>query len=181
MEENKEENLHSEEGQEQPQELVIDQAKLDRYIQMRKSQENFPLAVIAGLIAAVAAAIGWAAITVLTGYQIVYLALVVGFIVGMAIRVLGKGMGMKFAILGAVMALFGSLLGNYLTIVGLLSDQSGVGFFQVFSQFGLTDVVDIMTETFGFFDIIIYGLATYAGFSCAADELDEEEIIEHAT
>jgi len=63
----------------------------------------------------VAAGIGaalWALITVATNYQIGFMALGVGFLVGHSVRAFGKGVDTGFGVLGAVLALAGCLAGK---------------------------------------------------------------------
>ena len=82
----------------------------ERYEQLR-GEQNLLIALLAGIAAAVVGTIVWAAITVTTGYQIGYMAIAVGFIVGYAVR-LGNGIDKIFGVLGAALALGGCVLGN---------------------------------------------------------------------
>ena len=69
----------------------IDQNKLDAYKENLRTEQDFTKAILAGAVAAIIGAALWGLITSLTGYQIGYMALGVGFLVGMAIRYAGKG------------------------------------------------------------------------------------------
>src|SRR5438270_13589107 len=86
-----------------------------RYQELR-SEQNLPIGLLAGIFAALIGAIAWAIVTVTTEYQIGYMAIAVGFIVGYAVR-LGKGLDKIFGISGAILALFGCILGNIFSIV----------------------------------------------------------------
>src|SRR5262245_53211570 len=81
----------------------------------------------AGLAAAIIGAIIWAIVTVTTKYQIGFMALGVGALVGFALRI-GNG-GKLFGILGAFLALFGCILGNYFSLIGFASAEAHVSFF----------------------------------------------------
>ena len=74
--------------------------------QLSLSKQNLPVAAVAGLAAAVIGGIAWALLTINTGYQIGYMAVGVGFLVGFAVR-LGNGIDKIFAYTGALLALPG--------------------------------------------------------------------------
>src|SRR2546422_8431344 len=78
--------------------------------------ENLPMGFMAGLVAAAIGAGLWALVTIVTGFQIGWMAVGVGFLVGWAVRVAGKGAHMAFGILGAALALGGCALGNLLAV-----------------------------------------------------------------
>src|SRR5882672_10328355 len=69
--------------------------------------ENLPMGFMAGLIAAAVGAGLWALVTILTGYQIGWMAVGVGFLVGWAVRAGGKGTHTVFGMMGAMLALGG--------------------------------------------------------------------------
>lgn len=70
-------------------------------------EQNLPMGVVAGLIGALVGAALWAWITVLTDAQIGWMAIAVGFLVGLAVRIFGKGLDKVFGIVGAVLSLLG--------------------------------------------------------------------------
>ena len=50
------------------------------------AEENLPKAVLFGVLACIAGAVAWALISISTGYQMGYMAIGVGFLVGFAMR-----------------------------------------------------------------------------------------------
>lgn len=64
-----------------------------------------------------------------TEYQIGYMAIAVGFLVGFVIRLTGKGIDKIFGISGAILAIFGCLLGNLLSNVGFIANAEGLRYF----------------------------------------------------
>jgi hypothetical protein len=80
-------------------------------------EKKLLLGGFAGLAAAIIGAIIWAVVTVTTKYQIGWMALGVGTLVGFALRI-GNG-GKTFGILGAFLALFSCILGNYFSLIAL--------------------------------------------------------------
>ena len=128
---------------------------------------NFPAAIAAGFVAALIGAAIWAAVTVATEYQIGWMAVGVGFLVGIAVRAAGKGSGDRFAYAGAVLALLGCVLGNLFTVVALFARQTDVGFFAVLARLRPGSAVDMLSETFQPMDLLFYGIAVYGGFKAS--------------
>lgn len=134
-------------------------------------QPNLLMGLIGGVIAMLVSAVAWGAITYLTEYQIGWMSIGVGFLVGVAIRFFGKGKTMIFGISGAILALIGCLLGNLLFYSGMIAREEGVPFLNVFFLllFNPAATIELFTLTFEFMDILFYALAAYAGFSAATD------------
>src|SRR6266576_7031028 len=103
-------------------------------------EKKLLLGGFAGLAAAIIGAIIWAVVTVTTKYQIGWMALGVGALVGFALRI-GNG-GKVFGILGAVLALCGCILGNYFSLIGFASAQEHVGFFTMLNNADPTKVLN---------------------------------------
>ncbi len=118
----------------------------------------------AGVVAAAIGAARWAAISYLTEYQIGWMAIGVGFLVGIAVRQFGNGTGAAFGILGGALALAGCLAGNLLTVCLVLAREKAMSLLDVFARLDLGLVVNIMSATFNPMDLLVYGLAVYAGY-----------------
>ena len=63
-----------------------------------RSEQNLPVGAIAGALAAVGGAGIWALVTVMTEYQIGWMAIGIGFLVGISMRFSGKGIDPVFGI-----------------------------------------------------------------------------------
>ena len=113
----------------------------------------------------------WAGVTVVTEYQIGWMAVGLGFLVGIAIRTMGRGIDQVFGVVGAVMALVGCVLGNVFTIAWYISAQTGSSLISVLTQLDMELVIDLITETFQVMDILFYGLALYFGYKYAFRQL----------
>jgi hypothetical protein len=92
---------------------ALDEAKILQYREKLRLEQNLPMALAAGFAAALVGGILWAVITVVTNYQIGFMAVGVGLLVGYAVRYFGKGIDPIFGVAGAVLALLGCLLGNF--------------------------------------------------------------------
>jgi hypothetical protein len=126
--------------------------------------ENLPLGFMAGLVAAVIGAGLWALVTIVTGFQIGWMAVGVGFLVGWAVRMAGKGTHRAFGIMGALLALSGCAFGNLLTILVLAAQQFGVSLLAVVTRVTPDVVVNLMQLTFRPMDLLFYGIAIYEGY-----------------
>lgn len=156
----------------------IDPVKMERLIAEREAAQSLPFAILGGLMASIVGAVLWAAITAATEYQIGFMAIGVGILVGYAVNFFGKGMTTTFAIAGAVFALFGCLLGNLLTVVFMASqmeDSSALGVVAAFATSPLL-VVEMMKKTFSPNDLLFYAIAVYEGYRFSMRPLTDEEL-----
>jgi len=136
----------------------------ERKLQEARDNQNLSLGAAGGLAAAAVGAIVWAVITVATGYQIGWMAIGVGFLVGYAVKLLGKGVDPVFGYAGAAIALAGCLAGNLLTVVIMAARQENMEILTLLSQLTPGITVDIMKDTFQPMDVLFYGLAVYEAY-----------------
>jgi hypothetical protein len=125
---------------------------------------NLVLGVIGGAAAAVIGAAIWAGITVATEYQIGYMAIGVGFLVGIAVRALGRGSTPPFGIVGGGFSLLGCALGNLLSVVGFLAAETDVDYFTTLGNLNVEVAVELMKLSFSPMDLLFYAIAAYFGF-----------------
>ena len=134
-------------------------------------QPNLLMGLVGGVIAMLVGAIVWGAITYFTEYQIGWIAVGVGFLVGIAVKFFGRGKSMIFGISSAALALIGCVLGNLMFYSGVIAREESASFLEVFFFFLLSPAatIELFTLAFDFMDILFYALALYAGFSTAID------------
>ncbi len=156
----------------------IDPARLERFLQDLKSEQNLAGAIFGGMLAAVVGGILWAAITVATDYQIGYMAVGVGLLVGYAVRLLGKGLDKVYGFVGAGFALAGCLLGNFLTIAVLVAREEVVSILDVLLYYATTPTVTVeaMIATFSGIDLLFYGIAVYEGYKFAFRRVSQAQL-----
>ena len=126
-------------------------------------RQSLPLAIIAGIVAAIVGGIAWAALTLTTEYQIGYMAVAIGFLVCFAVR-LGNGTSKTFGYVGAVLALLGCVLGNFFTMVGFYARAEKLDFLSALSAIDLSKVPGAMAAAFNPMDLLFYGIAIYEGY-----------------
>ncbi len=130
---------------------------------LRKHQDLY-YAVIGGFLSMLISAIIWAIITVATKHQIGYMAIGVGFLVGLTVRFFGAGIDKIYGIIGALFALFGCLLGNLFSQIGFISIEQSIGIVDVVSLLKLELIPEIIAQSFQPVDLLFYGFALYEGY-----------------
>jgi hypothetical protein len=156
----------------------LDQMKVQQLLNRHYAEQSLGWAILAGLMSSILAAVLWALVTYATGYQIGFMAVGVGFLVGYTVRYFGNGLTNPFGITGAAFSLFGCLLGNVLASFIALSQIEGSSVLLVLSAFVSSPgiVVEIMKETFSPIDLLFYGIAIYEGYKLSFSGLSPEEI-----
>ena len=160
----------------QQEERHMDPQMLQLAIERLRSEQNLLGGVIAGFVAAVIGSGVWAFVTVLTGYQIGWMAVGVGFLVGIAVRFTGKGIERSFGVAGALLALFGCLLGNLLTICYFISTSEKIGMFEVMARLNPQLTFHLMKATFSPMDLLFYAIAVYEGYKLSSRRISEQEL-----
>lgn len=148
-------------------------------VEVEQTREpKFLLGVFAGLAAAVASAVVWCAIAIVTQYQVGWMALGVGLLVGWSVRRAGRGIDARFRIVGGVCALCGCLLGNLLIGVYALAMAEQVPIVGVFNALDMSLTIAILEAMYSPVDLLFYGLAMYEGHQLSGCDDELEESIE---
>lgn len=153
-----------------------DQIRLRARLRQLEADQNLLMGVIAGSAAATAGAITWALITVATEYQIGWMAVGVGALVGYAVRMLGKGVTPVFGVIGAVLSLVGCLAGNLLSTCMYVAKQESIPLTQILAQLNPEVTVALVAETFSPIDLVFYGLAVYFAYQYSFRRTTPEDL-----
>lgn len=146
-------------------------------IEKLKSHQDFYYAIFGGLIAALISGLIWAAITVSTQYQIGFMAVGVGLLVGFSIRFFGAGIDKKFGYLGAVLSLLGCVIGNLFSQVGLIAEDQSLEYFETLTYLNFGLIIEILAESFNPIDLLFYGIAVYEGYRFALRKISGELLV----
>lgn len=160
----------------EPQQPQFNEAQLQMAGEHFRGQQNLTNGAIFSLVAAVAGAAAWAAVTVITNYQIGWMAVGVGFLVGMAMRSAGKGVDAVFGFVGAGFAVLGCVLGNFLASVYFVSNSAGLGYFETFARLNPVAIPRLMVATFSPMDLLFYAIAVYEGYKLSFRRIGPEDI-----
>lgn len=129
-----------------------------------RMEQNMVGGIFAGLAASLTGAAIWAGVTVATDYQIGWMAVGVGFLVGMAVRVVGKGIEPVFGVIGAGLSLLGCMLGNLLAVCAVVASQEEIPLSTLLAHLNPVIAMEFMSATFHPMDLLFYGLAIYEGY-----------------
>jgi hypothetical protein len=132
--------------------------------QKMEKEQKLLSGIIAGLIAAIIGAILWGYITIWLNWQIGWMSIGVGALVGLGVRIFGKGISIKFGIAGAILALLGCVLGNIFVNYLAISRAYEIPLFDVIKNIPFKDVIDLFKATFEWIDILFYAIALVAGY-----------------
>jgi hypothetical protein len=129
-----------------------------------RDEQNFPLAIAAGLIAALIGAAIWTGATIATNSKLGLVAIFIGFIVGKAVNITGKGVDQKFGILGALCGLLGCVLGDLSSDIAFYAQLHNMSFSYVLEHLNVDFLVALVNSFFKPMDLAFYGIAVYEGY-----------------
>ena len=159
-----------------PGQVGLDQSKVQNYLRRRRAEQSMPLAILAGVVAALIGAVLWGIVSDVTNYQIGWMAVGVGFLVGYSVQFLGKGIDPPFRYVGAICSLAGCVFGNFFAVVGAIAQQDHVSALTVLGQIPFNVAVDVMTKTFQPMDLLFYAIAVYEGYRFSLKRLTQAEL-----
>ena len=141
-----------------------------------RSEQSLVNGIAAGMVASVIGAGIWAGVTILTEYQIGWIAIGIGFVVGYAVRLAGKGLDQSFGIVGGTLSLIGCALGNVATIAYYVALNEGIPFTDILTQLDLAITINILISTFEMIDVLFYGIAVFFGYKYAIRKISVADL-----
>ncbi len=157
-------------------EPVLNEQQAQLLMQTLHEEQNLLMGALTGFFAAMVGAGIWATVTVVTEYQIGWMAVGIGFFVGFAVRFAGKGIAPVFGAVSAVMALVGCAVGNLMTFTYFIAMSEGLTFMDVVTQLDFAIASDILSSTFEVMDVLFYGLAAYFGYKYAFRQVTQQDL-----
>lgn len=142
----------------------LEQILFTNLLAQLRTKQNFPRAAIGSLLAAVAGALLWALISLVSGTGVSSMAIGIGFLVGSTVHMFGQGVDRSFGRLGAAMSAFGCALGTCLATWMLVAREAGVSPATVLSHLGFAGMASATLGRAHPLDIILYGIALYEGY-----------------
>ncbi len=156
-------------------EPVISEQEAQMALDVLRSEQKLIPATLAGIVAAMIGGGIWATVTIVTEYQIGWMAIGIGFLVGFTVRIVGKGIDQTFGAVSAVLSLFGCMVGNVLTVAYFVAVNEGMEFMDVVSQLDFALTYELLVSTFQIMDVLFYGLAAYFGYRYAFREITQDD------
>lgn len=142
----------------------VDPQRLVAMQRVQNGHQSLIGALIGGVIGAVIGAGAWAGITIATQFQIGFMAIGVGILVGWLVRKLGNGMSPVYGVIGAVFALLGCLAGNLMTACWFIARQAWQPFVNVLTKLNIDSTTEILSATFNGMDLLFYAIAVWEGY-----------------
>jgi len=156
--------------------VQVDQERLAEVMAALRAEQSISRGLLAGIAAALVSALVWGLISKATGYEVGWIAIGVGFLVGFAVRIFGKGLDTRFQVMGAVLAGLAVALGRIVAVCMFASEGSNMGTFELLFSLGLGDMLDLLKETFSGMDLLFYGLAVWEGWQFSLRQPTPEEL-----
>ncbi len=128
------------------------------------NQQNYAFSIGASALAAIIGASVWGLISYATKYQIGYMAVGVGLLVGFANRLFGKGVQIQFGIIGAIFSILGCYFGNIFSGIVFIADEYQITSMEVINEIGLFEIAQLTITMAEPMDFLFYALAAISGF-----------------
>jgi len=144
--------------------VAADEMTADQAIEHLRTQQNFALAVPAGLAAAAVGAVLWAVVTYVSGMELGLVAIAVGALVGLAIRKVGRGLDQQFGFLGAGCAALGWALGMILSDLAFAAKAVDRPITDVAATLGAGQTVTLAVQGADAMDLLFLAIAVWEGY-----------------
>ena len=122
-------------------------------------EQSFRNAISAALIAIIVFSILWAMLSLLVDRLFPWMTILLGFLVGLAVRRAGRGLDWRFPLLAAVMTVFGALVGNVVVAAAFTAQEFDTSTLQILRA------VTSMTWPVFFDEVMSWADAVYAAFA----------------
>ncbi len=165
----------------QTQTQTLDPNRVAFLLEQMRTEQNLLLATLAGTAGALLGASAWAVVTYLTNYQIGWMAVGIGFLVGFMVRAAGKGIDPVYGAVGAALSVLGCVAGNLLTICIAISQQQQMPLLEVITRLNPAAIPQLMVATFHPMDLLFYGIAVYYGYKLSFRQVTQEELAARPT
>jgi hypothetical protein len=156
--------------------LGVDELKMKRFMENIRDNQNLSMGILGGSIAALIGAVIWGFITYITGYQIGWMAIGVGVLVGYGVRLFGKGIDRAFGMLGAGLSLLGCIMGNLFATCIFVAEEYSVSVFQVIGSLEWGIISEMFVASFQPMDVLFYAIAIYEGYKFSFYRASKEEL-----
>lgn len=160
----------------EPQNAVVSEYQVQMALDAMRSEQNLVNGIVAGILSSIVGAGLWATITILTDYQIGWIAIGIGYVVGFSIRLAGKGIDPVFGIAGGFLSIVGCALGNLGIISYYVAAQEGMPLLDLLSQLNPQIAFAMLASTFEVMDAVFYAIAAYFGYKYAFRQVTPEDL-----
>jgi hypothetical protein len=143
---------------------TVDPAQVQHYIDLLRSRQRIPIAILAGFGGAVLGAAAWLGLSSLFGLQVGWMAIVVGVLVGVTMRYFGHGIDLPISIAALFMVALGIVAGDLASGCAAAARASkDLGFLDQVARLTPEKVVAIMKGSFDVIDVVFDVTGLVAG------------------
>jgi hypothetical protein len=128
----------------------------------QSQQGNVGMAVLAGLVVAIACAFVWGVIAYATKYQLSIMAILVGLAVGTVMARIGRVRTPAFGVASAVLAVFGCALGSLVAEILVINRADGAPLSLILAHLG--DVFRVYPRGVGGLGFLFWAIAALYGY-----------------
>ena len=133
-------------------------------IEQLRARQNLPMGILAGFVAALLGAAIWTAFSYFTGYELGLVVILIGAVIGYAIRNVGHGVDPVFGIVGAGCAAISWALGTIFSDVAFLAQAAGRPFLEVLSELGFAESASFAFSNIETMDFVFLAIALWEGW-----------------
>ncbi|MDJ0908517.1 MAG: hypothetical protein QNI99_04965 [Woeseiaceae bacterium] len=151
------------------------QAEQYRIAETLIGEQNFIMGLAAAVVATLAGALGWGAISVATGSMIGFVAIGLGVLVGYGMQVFGRGLTAKYSAVAAILSVIGCLAGNFVAGVMFQMKATGLSPGDILTGLTIDDLIAFYADTLQPMDLVFWALALGAAWSFATRKLTPDE------
>lgn len=142
---------------------------------LAEDNQNIKRGLIGGGIVGVLCSSAWASVTLSTGMQHSFSALVLGAIIGYSMWLFGNAMDDRMGLYAAGISIGSIVFGNAMLLPAYVAYRhSGLSYFEALGSINLSMTVEFLIDYFEFVDIVFYSMAAYAAYRLSFKELDKQ-------
>lgn len=129
----------------------------------------------AGLVAAVVGALLWILITYITKWQINFMAIGIGALVGFIVAKYNKQSSIAAGVMAAILACLSCVIGDLVITVQYLAEYMDTTYAVIFNENSLSEILDVHLEMLDFYSYSFYVVAMIVAFSLGRNKEDKTE------
>ncbi|MHC4082763.1 MAG: hypothetical protein ACYS15_02600 [Planctomycetota bacterium] len=151
-------------------------AVYQHYIDVRRSEQHYQLALLAGIVGAAVGVAVWLGISMTAHAEAEWTAVGIGLFTGIMVRVAGKGFDRVFGVLGAMLTAIGCFVALLVSGCHFMAVKTeGAALFDALSTLTPETFREIFAATFDPMDGVFYGIALVVGFRVAYRRMSRVE------
>ena len=156
----------------------IDPEQVQHYMDLLRSRQHLPMAILGGALGAALGAAAWLAVTALTGVQVGWMAVVAGILVGVLVRAFGHGIDMSFGIAGVILTIVCILAADLLSGCALVAHVSkDAGFLDVIGGLEPAQLLGLLRDTFDGVDVLFDAMGLAGAFMIGRRRIKARQIM----